>query len=516
MYKQNILCLLLELLGVKHTKGYALQYYETHPHKNDLLGLSRMLTYYGIENEGVRLEKDKESIYEIQRPFVAYWDQSFVVITEIKNDKILYHLDGIKKMIPLDDFFGKWNGIALLIEKNANSIEPNYIQNKQREWFHMLMKYLFGLSVLFIPIFSFIQNLRVQNTDWVFLVLNLCGCYIAYLLILKQLNVDAPYANKICSILGSKNDCKNALNSSASKLFDTISLSEIGLGYFITNIFIMSIFPYWYHSLILINMCSLPFTLWSIWYQKVKLRQWCPLCLLIQLLLWLIFINSCFHGISFMHINIWNLIFIGCFYIISILLIYKIDSSYELKRRNTELLYNLNNIKADKTVFRTLQEQQPCYSINRDMGILLGDKDAQTLITIVTNPYCGPCAQLHKRLDKILRQKNYSHVTIQLIVMAFTDNAKKISKLFIAMYKQLSEEDFLLFLRKWYEMSSENRELIYKDYIFDENDKQIEHELTQQQEWLWSAKIFATPTILYNGYILSEKYTLEDIVRLDN
>ena len=167
-------------------------------------------------------------------------------------------------------------------------------------------------------------------------------------------------------------------------------------------------------------------------------------------------------------------------------------------------------------MFRTLQEQQPCYSINRDMGILLGDKDAQTLITIVTNPYCGPCAQLHKRLDKILRQKNYSHVTIQLIVMAFTDNAKKISKLFIAMYKQLSEEDFLLFLRKWYEMSSENRELIYKDYIFDENDKQIEHELTQQQEWLWSAKIFATPTILYNGYILSEKYTLEDIVRLDN
>ena len=71
MYKQNILCLLLELLGVKHTKGYTLQYYETHPHKNDLLGLSRMLTYYGIENEGVRLEKDKESIYEIQTPFIS-------------------------------------------------------------------------------------------------------------------------------------------------------------------------------------------------------------------------------------------------------------------------------------------------------------------------------------------------------------------------------------------------------------------------------------------------------------
>jgi len=98
--------------------------------------------------------------------------------------------------------------------------------------------------------------------------------------------------------------------------------------------------------------------------------------------------------------------------------------------------------------------------------------------------------------------------------MAFTNDTKKISKLFIAKYKQLPEEDFLSFLRKWYETNSKNRELINQKYVFDENDEQIEQELTQQQDWLWQSKIFVTPTILYNGYMLSEKYTIEDVIYL--
>ena len=80
MYKQNILCLLLELLDVKHTKEHALHYYETHPHKNDLLGLSQMLTYYGIKNEGIKLERNKETIFEIKTPFIAHFNQSFAII----------------------------------------------------------------------------------------------------------------------------------------------------------------------------------------------------------------------------------------------------------------------------------------------------------------------------------------------------------------------------------------------------------------------------------------------------
>ena len=52
MKKNNILLFILDLLDVKYTKIYARKYYEEHPHKNDLLGVSNMLYHYGIKSEG--------------------------------------------------------------------------------------------------------------------------------------------------------------------------------------------------------------------------------------------------------------------------------------------------------------------------------------------------------------------------------------------------------------------------------------------------------------------------------
>ena len=58
MKKNNILLFILDLLDVKYTKIYARKYYEEHPHKNDLLGVSNMLYHYGIKSEGLKLERE--------------------------------------------------------------------------------------------------------------------------------------------------------------------------------------------------------------------------------------------------------------------------------------------------------------------------------------------------------------------------------------------------------------------------------------------------------------------------
>ena len=56
----NILTSFLELLRVKHTKKFTHKYYNEHPHKHNLYGLSTMLSDYGIENTAIKTE-DKES-----------------------------------------------------------------------------------------------------------------------------------------------------------------------------------------------------------------------------------------------------------------------------------------------------------------------------------------------------------------------------------------------------------------------------------------------------------------------
>ena len=104
MKKNNILLFILDLLDVKYTKIYArkyyeecyffnmkkyaprlLKYYEEHPHKNDLLGVSNMLYHYGIKSEGLKLEREINALQELEVPFIAHLDGTFVVVTDIKT-----------------------------------------------------------------------------------------------------------------------------------------------------------------------------------------------------------------------------------------------------------------------------------------------------------------------------------------------------------------------------------------------------------------------------------------------
>ncbi len=49
------------------------------------------------------------------------------------------------------------------------------------------------------------------------------------------------------------------------------------------------VFPQWIGYLALCNLLCLPFTFWSIWYQKFRARVWCTLCVSVQCSLWLLF-----------------------------------------------------------------------------------------------------------------------------------------------------------------------------------------------------------------------------------
>ena len=65
MKENNIFIELLKSLRVKYTLSNALKLYKEHPHRYNLYGLSAMLTAYGIENMGIRLD-DKQQIFDIE------------------------------------------------------------------------------------------------------------------------------------------------------------------------------------------------------------------------------------------------------------------------------------------------------------------------------------------------------------------------------------------------------------------------------------------------------------------
>ena len=86
-----------------------------------------------------------------------------------------------------------------------------------------------------------------------------------------------------------KGGCDSILELKASKFFGIFSWSEVGFTYFSVSLLALLVFPQWICYLALCNACCLPFTFWSIWYQRFKAHKWCTLCVSVQATLWLLF-----------------------------------------------------------------------------------------------------------------------------------------------------------------------------------------------------------------------------------
>ena len=68
---KNIFVNYLSLLGVRYTESFSDQYFNGHPNKNNLYGLSKMLSDYGIQNAATQIEDKETDIACIECPFVA-------------------------------------------------------------------------------------------------------------------------------------------------------------------------------------------------------------------------------------------------------------------------------------------------------------------------------------------------------------------------------------------------------------------------------------------------------------
>ena len=84
--------------------------------------------------------------------------------------------------------------------------------------------------------------------------------------------------------------CDVIATSKASRLFGVFSWSEIGFGYFGVSLVTLLLYPHLWPALAACNILCLPYTVWSLTYQKFVARHWCTLCVGVQLTLWALFL----------------------------------------------------------------------------------------------------------------------------------------------------------------------------------------------------------------------------------
>ena len=482
-----------------------------------------MLSDYGIRNAGTRISDKDNDIFNIECPFVAHAGGDFVVVYKVDSEKVLSIRNNKNITIPIEKFIQSWSGVILLAETTSNSIEPEYKEHRKKELFNIAQKSILFLAGILIFGIAYTSQLFSYSITQLFsysilLFLNLVGIYISYLLVLKQMHIQSNYADKICSLF-SKSDCNNVLESDAAKLFGVFGWSEIGLGYFAANVLLLLFFPKTIYLLAFINILTLPYSFWSIWYQKVKARQWCPLCLIVQILLWSIFIINCVFGhiqIQLFSYSIIQLLFVGSVFAGLVFTFNLVIPNLSSKKGMEQIKQEINSIKANEDVFKSLLKKQPFYEVSKnDSQILFGNPDANLVISILTNPFCNPCAKMHKRVETLLRETN-RNVCVQYIFSSFSPDLEFAVKYLIAAWLKnchggLDPPSPEQIFTDWFEKGKPLKEAFFENMQLDMENPEIEIEFKKHEAWKEKTLLRATPTILVNGYKLPDNYKIEDL-----
>ncbi|WP_104384990.1 vitamin K epoxide reductase family protein [Sphingobacterium sp. HMA12] len=518
---------ILNILEIRFTKSNLKTLLEEHVDYPSFWTVSEALRKFGISSAAVK--KNKYEYIDFEIPFICaiqkkdWGDPEFTVVTCVGEDEITY-LDPHKNILitnSLKEFESIDKEVILLIDGTEKVDEIDFVKNEKRERIYKMTSHI---PIYFLLIFfSSCIIFQGLNLDQFFLLrfglsmTSTIGFVLSLIIIWHEIDSQNPFIREICGGFGQGVNCDAVLLSKGAKLLG-ISWSVIGGSYFFflfTSLLIfnkqISIFYFWEITSFLASF----YIVYSIYYQWKVVKQWCVMCLGIQLVLlvnlFLYIIFNIFGGALAFHwldtillISYGALIFVLFSYVIPI--IKTAHNSKEYEKRWKRLRY-------DPTVFDSLLNKSATISFPvSDLGVIIGNPEAELEIIKVCNPYCNPCSRAHLILDRIV--KNSNNIKVRIIFTAsgeLNDKATFPVAHILDLYEKSDKEKLTMALDAWYLDQDKNYDSFASRFPINEDFKLQIEKVKKMNSWCNKMKIRATPTIFVNGRELPEGYKVDDL-----
>ena len=287
---KEIIIAVLEQLGVQYTQAFVKRMCIHNIQGNNLLGITRLLEVFGVRSRAVRIN-EADDFKDLELPYLCSTNGGGFVLVTDQDDAGLKYTDGKKeKKSDWDSFLKEVRMLAVMFSAKAGAAEPDYRKHWREE--------LYQKSLWIIPAAWIIWLLAVQFTGIsgstavapsvtfrvLALVLPALGLLLSILLH-RQWTGDGNAVEKVCSLFKTSN-CSSAHDTFFfNRWFD---LSEVGASYFLSIILIVLVTPKAALSVAWMILPALPASLWNLGYQFFKQKHWCPLCVGVQILFWII------------------------------------------------------------------------------------------------------------------------------------------------------------------------------------------------------------------------------------
>lgn len=446
-------------------------------------------------------------------------DGCFVVLEKISEKEVGYYNpeNGKYTLECRDIFLKKWSRVALYATKNLSPMKKTLLSYWQEYDNKLRITILFStLGILFTGSYLF----STTPLTWLlFFCIKILGLTASIFLTAHSFNIHNKVMQEVCHF-NKHTDCQAVLTSPASKLFGLISLSDVGIVYFaggITAIVLSSslIIPdSLFQLLYYISLCTLPYTLFSAYYQAFIVKKWCPFCITVLVSLWLECIV--FHYLV-AKTNIYTIQSIGvclfCFFSILTLWLYlKPLLEYKFKMPAFELAYF--KLKRNPNIFLTLYQQEKRFQMNyQNDDLCIGDIHATITITTLINPFCKPCLETVNNMIKFIgnNQQNYRWIIrFDGLVSHLENEHYKFPLHLIEYYKSLNDKQTLLSaLQEWYITRNYNQWA--SQFPIPEISIESKECLKRQLNWVRENTFNAVPIIFINNRKLPKEYGVSDL-----
>lgn len=524
----NCVSTVKELL-IKSEIPYTIKFLEqvilSHPDHPSLVCIKDTLEAYGIQSLAMKI--GRESIDRIPCPCVVFLSEKgglFRVITKVSSDSIFYSSDGNRPIsMPMESFLEVWTGICLLIEITDTSGEPGI---KERIQGRRLTK-IFGLSILSLITIIFalsIQESSVASGSGLYLfgfyaILKLMGVLTGGVLLYYEIDRFNPVFKKLCHGGNQKINCDAVLQSKYAKILNgRITLSLLVFTYFFSTLMCLALSGFSSSAAFMVTKLSLiafPMVILSAYFQGVIIKNWCRLCLIVQVILIFETAISFFGNFHFGVFRLTSFLILIVLTSVPLFIWPKLKSLLLSEKEMNSHKRELNRIKNNPKVFQSLLlKSHKIKTASDTIGISIIQDEARYNVLKVCNPFCGPCGKAHFILEELFERKQ---INLQIVFVSGTDE-NDLRRKPINYFLNIAEMGDQKYLRKvlsdWY--GSEEREFksFIKKHGVNENLKNQKQKMKAMNTWCAYQNIEYTPTIFINGYKLPLEYGVDDLVNV--
>lgn len=515
----SVIQYLLKYLKIKITKTSLVKELQKHPNDLSLLAISDTLSHWHIANAAYRI-----GIYNLPAlplPFIAHVSSNggeFVLIEKIGDHFVTVSNEHFKNyQIDKVQFEKEYTGNVLVAEASPEAGEKDYKKKREEEIISDLRLpfILSGIVIVFL-LTAWTHTFTIIAPTWreiTLIMIKICGVITSILLLIHSVDDHNPFIQRLCTG-GRGSNCNSILSSKAAKITSFLSWSEVGFFYFTGSLLSFlfegnNVIP----SLAVINLLCLPYTIYSIWYQFFVVKQWCPLCCTVQALLWLEFLilSPYLYSDIFFLSSLTTILVIGFSLPV---LSWSLLKPWIMKSRETQSIkQQLKRFKYNIELFRKLLLDQPRQEVpDAANSVMLGNPDAEKVITVVSNPYCQPCSKAHIALEQCLDGRQ--DVKLQIVFSTSNEEKDRTTKVvahIMTLFKQHDMNRAKKALDDWYSQKQKDYEGWAKTYPIGVEAEEVKNSLAIQKEWCKKAEVRGTPTIFINGYRLPDLYLPEDV-----